>query len=130
MLGEAWSQSTSRETVNQDLPPPLNKTIFSSARLAALEQPQDSRAWTARHRLSEQGPGKRQKRLAKPCQEMSKNPVNPSLLLIRVAEGRERLIASDNGIKRTSRILSSKISSHKDWVVMRVIKDRYGIFAD
>lgn len=39
----------------------LNKTIFSSARLAALEQPQDSRAWTAHHCLSEQGSGKRQK---------------------------------------------------------------------
>lgn len=37
---------------------------------------------------------------------------------------RERPIASDNGIKWTSRTLSSKISSHKDWVVMRVIKDR------
>lgn len=39
----------------------LNKTIFSSARLAALAQPQDSRAWTAWHCLTEQGPGKRQK---------------------------------------------------------------------
>lgn len=39
----------------------LNKTIFSSARRAALEQHQGSRAWTAQHCLSEQGPAKRQK---------------------------------------------------------------------
>lgn len=37
---------------------------------------------------------------------------------------KERPTASDNGIKWTSRTLSSKISSHKDWVVMRVVKDR------
>ena len=39
----------------------LNKTIFSVG-LAALEQHQDSGAWTAQHWLSEQGPAKRQKR--------------------------------------------------------------------
>lgn len=39
----------------------LNKTMFSSARLAALEQHQDSAAWTAQRCLSEQGPAQRQK---------------------------------------------------------------------
>lgn len=37
---------------------------------------------------------------------------------------RERPIASDNGIEWTRRTLSSTISSHKDWAVMRVVKDR------